>query len=69
MNEAESVGLTLTDQTKSVIRTLSPLHEDYTLRYRPSKPYMFPNQTAATEAVAELFDRVHAIITAKCLTP
>jgi hypothetical protein len=69
MNEAESVGLTLTDQTKSVIRTLSPLHEDYTFRYRPNKPYMFPNQTVATEAVAELFDRVHTIVTAKCLTP
>jgi hypothetical protein len=69
MNEAETVGLVLTDQTKGVIRTLSPLHEDYTFRYRPNKPYVFPNQTVATEAVAELFDRVHAIVQAKCLTP
>jgi hypothetical protein len=69
MNEAEAVGLVLTDQTKGVIRTLSPLHEDYTFRYRPNNPYAFPNQTVATEAVAELFDRVHAIVKANCLTP
>jgi hypothetical protein len=69
MNEAETVGLVLTDQTKDVIRTISPLHEDYTFRYRPNKSYVFPNQTVATEAVAELFDRVHAIVTANCLTP
>jgi hypothetical protein len=69
MNEAEAVGLVLTDQTKSVIRTLSPLHEDYTFRYRPDKPYAFPNQTVATEAVAELFDRVQAIVKTKCLIP
>jgi hypothetical protein len=36
MDEADAIGLTLTDQTKNVIRTLSPLHEDYTFRYRPS---------------------------------
>jgi len=69
MDEAETVGLVLTDQTKDVIRTLSPFHNDYTFRYRPNKPYAFPNQTVATEAVAELFDRVHAIVTANCLTP
>jgi hypothetical protein len=69
MKEAETVGLVLTDQTKAVIRTLSPLHEDYTFRYRPNKPYAFPNQAVATEAVAELFDRVHAIVQANCLTP
>ncbi|QIP03968.1 hypothetical protein [Bradyrhizobium symbiodeficiens] len=69
MNEGEAVGLVLTDQTKSVIRTLSPLHEDYTFRYRPDKPYAFPNQTVATEAVAELFDRVQTIVKANCLTP
>ncbi|THD70427.1 MAG: hypothetical protein E7813_08350 [Bradyrhizobium sp.] len=34
MDEAEALGLTLTDQTKNVIRTLSPLHEDYTFRYQ-----------------------------------
>ena len=67
MNESEAVGLTLTDQTKSVIKTLSPLHEDYTFRYRPNKPYAFPNQTASTDAVAELFDSVHVIVKAKCL--
>jgi hypothetical protein len=61
--------LVLTDQTKSVIRTLSPLHEDYMFRYRPDKPYAFPNQTVATEAVAELFDRVQAIVKTKCLIP
>ncbi|MGL9620381.1 hypothetical protein QRQ56_20390 [Bradyrhizobium sp. U531] len=69
MNEAETFGLVLTDQTKNVIRTLSPLHEDYTFRYRPSKPYAFPNQAVATEAVTELFDRVDAIVQSKCLAP
>src|SRR5882757_90350 len=69
MNEAETVGLGLTEQTKGVIQTLSPLHADYTFRYRPNKPYAFPNQTVVTEAVAELFDRVHAIVQAKCLAP
>jgi len=67
--EAEKVGLVLSDQTKSAIATLSPLHEDYTFRYRPDKPYAFPNQTIATEAVAELFDKVHSIVAAKCLAP
>ena len=69
MNEAEAVGLVLSDETKSVVRTLSPRHEDYTFRYRPDKPYAFPNATVATQAVAELFDRVHGIVKAKCLTP
>jgi len=68
MDEAEAVGLTLSDETKGVIRTFSPLHEDYTFRYRPGKPYVFPNQTAATEAVAELFDKVHEIVTNLCLS-
>lgn len=67
MNEAEAVGLMLTDQTKGVIRTLSPLHEDYTFRYRPNNPYAFPKQTVATDAVVELFDRVHTILTDMCL--
>jgi hypothetical protein len=40
-----------------VLAAYSPLHEDYTFRYRPNTPYAFPNQTIATEAVAELFDR------------
>jgi hypothetical protein len=67
MDEAEAAGLRLSDQTKGVIRTFSPLHEDYTFRYRPGKPYAFPNQTAATEAVAELFNKVHQIVTDLCL--
>jgi hypothetical protein len=69
MNEAENVGLVLSEQTKIVIKTLSPLHEDYTFRYRPKNYYSFPNQTVATEALAELFDRVHAIVSEKCLAP
>ena len=69
MHEAEAVGLVLSDETKSVVRTLSLRHEDYTFRYRPDKPYAFPNATVATKAVAELFDRVHEIVKAKCLTP
>ena len=69
MKEAETMGLVLTEQTKSVIRTLSPLHEDYTFRYRPNAPYAFPNQAAATEAVVELFDRVQVIVADKCLNP
>src|SRR4051812_48515046 len=62
MREAEAVGLVLSDQTRKAIGTLSPLHEDYTFRYRPQRGYAFPNPTVATEAVAELFDRVHHII-------
>lgn len=69
MNEAEAMGLVLSNETKSVVRTLSPRHEDFTFRYRPDKPYAFPNATAATKAVAELFDRVHEIVKTKCLTP
>ena len=69
MHEAEAVGLVLSDETKSVVRTLSPRHEDYTFRYRPDRPYAFPNATVATRAVAELFERVHEIVNAKCLTP
>ena len=65
--EAEKVGLVLSDETKGVIATLSPRHEDYTFRYRPDRPYSFPNQTAATNAITELFDRVHAIVLDKCL--
>jgi hypothetical protein len=42
---------------------------DYTFRYRPNNAYAFPNQTVATEAVAELFDRVQTIITDRCLKP
>ncbi|MBR0900770.1 hypothetical protein JQ616_37945 [Bradyrhizobium tropiciagri] len=67
LTEAENVGLVLSDQTKSVIATLSPRHEDYTFRYRPDKPYAFPNQKAATDAIAELFDKVHAIVVDKVL--
>jgi hypothetical protein len=48
--EAEKVGLVLSDLTKKVIATMSPLHEDYTFRYRPSKPYAFPNQTQSASA-------------------
>jgi hypothetical protein len=66
LNEAEAAGLALSNETKGVIKTLSLRHEDYTFRYRPDKPYAFPNATAATEAVAELFDRVHAIVKDKC---
>ncbi len=69
MSEAEAVGLVLSHETRSVVKTLSPLHEDYTFRYRPEKAYAFPNASAATDAVAELFDRVHEIVRAKCLTP
>jgi len=69
MNQAENVGLVLSEQTKLVIRTLSPRHEDYTFRYRPQNSYSFPNQTVVTEAVAELFDRVDAIVRDKCLDP
>jgi hypothetical protein len=67
MREAEAVGLALSDQTKSVVGTLSPLHEDYTFRYRPQRSYAFPSAKVAAEAVAELFDKVHRIIAAKCL--
>ena len=67
--EAEKVGLIVSAQTRQTILTLSPLHKDYTFRYRPnkSKPYSFPNQTVATDAVADLFDKVHAIVSAECL--
>lgn len=65
--EAEKFGLVISDRTKSVIATLSPLHEDYTFRYRPSKPYAFPNQEIATDAIQDLFDKVHTIVTDKCM--
>jgi hypothetical protein len=64
--EAEKVGLVVSDQTKKVIATLSPRHEDYTFRYRPDEPYAFPNQTVATDAISELFDKVHRIVTDRC---
>jgi hypothetical protein len=67
MNEAEAVGLLLSDETKSVIRTLSARHEEYTFRCRPEKPYAFPNATVATEALQELFGEVHRIVVEKCL--
>ncbi len=67
LEEAEKVGLIVSNRTKNVIATLSPLHEDYTFRYRPSNPYAFPNQTVATDALEELFDKVHTIVTDKCL--
>ena len=50
-----------------MIATLSPLHEDYTFRYRPAKPYAFPNQTVATAAISELFEKVDAIVSGRCL--
>jgi hypothetical protein len=59
---AETCGLVVSENTKSVIATLSPLHEDYTFRYRPSRPYAFPNATVATKALDELFTRVHVIV-------
>jgi hypothetical protein len=67
--EAEKCGLVVSAETKYVIATLSPLHEDYTFRYRPSQPYMFPNATVATKALDELSSQVHVIVTDKCLTP
>lgn len=48
--EEGKVGLALSDQTKGVIATLSPRHEDYTFRYRRDRPYAFANQTVATDA-------------------
>jgi len=67
LEEAEKFGLDVSAQTKQTILTLSPLHENYTFRYRPDKPYAFPNQTVATDAVADLFDKVHAIVVDKVL--
>jgi hypothetical protein len=67
MKKAEEAGLVLTNETKGVIQTLSPLHLDYTFRYRPQNPYSFPNATMATRAVDELFGQVHSIVTAECL--
>ena len=66
---AERCGLLVSENTKSVIATLSPLHEDYTFRYRPSRPYAFPNATAATKALDELFAQVHMLVCEKCLMP
>ncbi len=66
---AEKCGLVVNAETKSVIATLSPLHEDYTFRYRPSHPYVFPNATAATKALDQLYAQVHSIVDRKCLTP
>lgn len=67
--EAEKCGLVVCPDTKSVIATLSPLHEDYTFRYRPSQPYAFPNAAVATKAINELFARAHDIVANKCLKP
>jgi hypothetical protein len=69
MNEAEAVGLVLSDETKNVVRRLSPCHDNHTFRYRRDEPYKLPNAEAATLAVKELFDRVHAIVKAECLQP
>jgi hypothetical protein len=46
---------------------MSPLHEDYKFRYRPNKPYAFPNQTIIADAIAELLDEVHKIVADKRL--
>jgi hypothetical protein len=65
--EAEKFGLVVSDHTRSVIAARSPLHEDYTFRYRPMRPYAFPNQEVATDAIQDLFDKVHTIVTDKCM--
>jgi hypothetical protein len=65
MDEAAKAGLVLSEETKSVIRTLSPLHADYTFRYRPMKSYSFPNMSVATAALDELFEKVNIFVSAK----